>query len=41
LLLVKEFKVSGIINNVSPTHILGVPQLDAEKSTNVTGIGLN
>lgn len=34
-------QVSGIINNVSPqARILGVPQLDAEKSTNVTvGIG--
>lgn len=34
-------QVSRIINNVSPqARILGVPQLDAEKSTNVTvGIG--
>ncbi len=34
-------QVSGIINNVSPqARILGVPELDAEKSTNVTvGIG--
>lgn len=30
-------QVSGIINNVSPqARILGVPQLDAEKSTNIT-----
>ena len=34
-------QVSGIINNVSPqARVLGIPELDAEKSTNVTiGIG--
>jgi iron complex outermembrane receptor protein len=34
-------QVSGIINNVSPqARILGIPKLDAEKSTNITvGIG--
>ncbi|MFV8346338.1 TonB-dependent receptor [Flavobacterium sp. ZB4P13] len=36
-------RVSGIINNVSPqARQLGIPQLDAEKSTNITvGIGAN
>ncbi|PKH67447.1 ferric enterobactin receptor [Flavobacterium sp. ALD4] len=35
-------QVSGIINNVSPqARLIGVPKLDAEKSTNVTvGIGV-
>jgi iron complex outermembrane receptor protein len=34
-------QVSGIINNVSPqARVLGIPELDAEKSTNITiGIG--
>ncbi len=36
-------RISGIINNVSPqARQLGIPQLDAEKSTNITvGIGAN
>lgn len=36
-------KVSGLINNISvQARILGIPKLDAEKSTNITfGIGAN
>ncbi|UQD56448.1 TonB-dependent receptor [Flavobacterium sp. K5-23] len=35
-------QVSGIVNNVSPqARLLGVPKLDAEKSTNITvGVGV-
>jgi len=34
-------EITGLINNVSPqAHILGIPKLDAEKSTNISiGIG--